>query len=414
MGEAGKQQTERERQRSANRRASAGLPQSLAAINQTLKIDRIVAGACLCLVCRLRADLHTFPALLASAMSLAMLRTSGVRVMTRQAISRPTMQRTTVAAAAVLPMQARCTLAPPSPAAAGPVWTRRCFSAAAASPAAPAAAAPSSASSSAPSSAAAAVPDAEPVNPEDYARSHGFTDDDDEGLGTAGGETPYRESDLDPARTALCERILSAALPLAAESGEWSLPVLRRAASSLGLSPAAVGMLGSNPSAELVWFAMRRAGEEMESKYSAALAANPEFAKAPTSQRLHRALQMRLQSLSPYLSSWPSALAVVSCPSTLSRTVRLQADQIDRLWHLVGDESTDGSWYVKRGLLGGVALSTEMHWITDRSREQQDTLRFLERQLDCARNLAGVPDSVGRATTVLANLGARLFANTRK
>lgn len=248
------------------------------------------------------------------------------------------------------------------------------------------------------------------MNPEDYARSHGFTDDDDADA-AGSGESPFRDADADPARTALCDRIFSAALPLAAETGEWNLSVLRRAASSLGLSPAAVGMLGADPAAELVWAAMRKAQDEMHRRYTDSLVSDPGLASAPTSQRLHRALQLRQQALTPYISSWPSALAVVSsCPHALSRTLALRTEQVSDVWHLIGDASTDSSWYLKRGLLSGVALSTELVWITDRSAGQEATWRFLERQLDCAKAVAAMPDSVAQATTVLGNLGARLFS----
>lgn len=40
---------------------------------------------------------------------------------------------------------------------------------------------------------------------------------------------------------------------------------------------------------------------------------------------------------------------------------------MDEIWHVVGDESYDVDWYVKRTILGGIYSTTEVYMLTDSS-----------------------------------------------
>lgn len=290
-----------------------------------------------------------------------------------------------------------------------------------------------SASSASSSSTASSPPDAEPINPEEYAARHGFADDDDDGFGEEN-EIPYRDPELDAERREMADRICAAALPMVLESGgEWSLAVLRRAASSLGLSPASIGVLGSDPQATLVWYVMRKAHREMCDKVEAAnkpaqeaagtcsrasadpqqqpkqQSPQPQPLHRSTSSRLSEALMFRLQCLQPYQSFWPQALAIVSTPSNLPESTRRHFAQVDELWHALGDRATDSEWYVKRALMAGVAASAELFWLTDRSAGSRATRAFLRRQLEIAGEAAKVPGQIEEAARVVCNVGNTLW-----
>ena len=59
---------------------------------------------------------------------------------------------------------------------------------------------------------------------------------------------------------------------------------------------------------------------------------------------------------------------------------------------------------MKRALLGGVSMSTELFLLTDRSAGQVATWQFLSRSLAGARQLADVPSTLGSAANYACNI----------
>jgi ubiquinone biosynthesis protein COQ9 len=271
----------------------------------------------------------------------------------------------------------------------------------------------SRAAAATPAASNAAAADAEPINPEDYARQQqaargGRSAEEDEDMDTdAEGRQrkEYREEDEDPARTALKHRILDAALPHVAELG-WSYECLRLGAASLGLSSASAGLVDRG-AVELVERVQTKASERMRAKVASL--PEEEFASLSTGAKLEIACRARLEGLLPYLSHWPQALALLSQPCHLAKTIRSSAQVVDEIWYLCGDRSTNSEWYSKRALLGAVYASTELFLLTDRTAKQEATWTFLRRQLVHARDASAIKDQAGQAAQVACNMAAAAF-----
>ena len=87
-------------------------------------------------------------------------------------------------------------------------------------------------------------------------------------------------------------------------------------------------------------------------------------------------------------------MALGALPQNASNTVKSLATLVDDIWYAAGDLSTDGSWYMKRAVLTGVYVSTELFMLTDKSEGYQATWDFLDERLHEAAGLGDVPENV--------------------
>jgi rpsU-divergently transcribed protein len=248
------------------------------------------------------------------------------------------------------------------------------------------------------------APDAEPINPEDYVKQnrHQFPDAEEED--SSNNEKPYRdEEDPDPVRSALRKQIIDAALTHVPELG-WTNAALRAGASQLGLSTAAAGIVTEGP-AGLVEHVIDRAHKRMQEK----IAAHPNFSTLTTSERLEFACRARLEGLIPWIPLWPQALALLTQPSLTPRQLRRSAQAMDEIWYLVGDQSSDITWYTKRTLLSAVYISTELFLITDRTAGQAATWSFLHRQIEYAKWASTLPNQASSIANIVYNVGAAVW-----
>ncbi len=84
----------------------------------------------------------------------------------------------------------------------------------------------------------------------------------------------------------------------------------------------------------------------------------------------------------PFESSWSQALNVLAVPYNLPIAAKLLHETSDEILFVCGDESTDFSWYTKRGLMSALYASSELYFLSDQSPGKADTWMFLERRLD--------------------------------
>jgi ubiquinone biosynthesis protein COQ9 len=75
------------------------------------------------------------------------------------------------------------------------------------------------------------------------------------------------------------------------------------------------------------------------------------------------------------------ALAALELPKRQQDALRARFRTVDLIWHLVGDRSTDFSWYTKRATLGIIHATTTLFWLTDVSEDNNRTLAYLDRAL---------------------------------
>lgn len=57
-------------------------------------------------------------------------------------------------------------------------------------------------------------------------------------------------------------------------------------------------------------------------------------------------------------------------------------NSVDLMWRIVGDKSTDFSFYTKRATLAAIYSSTVLFWLDDNSENQHETTLFLKRRLE--------------------------------
>jgi ubiquinone biosynthesis protein COQ9 len=75
----------------------------------------------------------------------------------------------------------------------------------------------------------------------------------------------------------------------------------------------------------------------------------------------------------------------------------------DELWYHAGDQSSDASWYTRRGLLLGVYVSTELCMLSDDSEGFADTWEFLHRRV---MDVSQLGERAGTARDVAAAFGS--------
>eukprot|EP01083_Nonionella_stella_P131450 399367_1 len=111
---------------------------------------------------------------------------------------------------------------------------------------------------------------------------------------------------------------------------------------------------------------------------------------------IRASLKTRLEIQAPYMSNWQQGMGLGAQPTQVLETINDILMMIDEVWHIAGDKSSDTNWYTKRMLLAGVYTSTELFMLMDKSPGYSDTWKFLDRRLEDAVALGGVPDQIER------------------
>jgi ubiquinone biosynthesis protein COQ9 len=194
----------------------------------------------------------------------------------------------------------------------------------------------------------------------------------------------------------LKDRILLAALPHVAFDG-WSIKSLAAGTADAGL--ARQDLLHAFPDgvADAIshWsdWADRRAVAVMESV---------EVAPMKTHQRVAMGVWARLEAMGRWREAARKATAWLAAPRHAPLASRLTYRTCDAIWRAAGDASTDFNFYTKRGLLGGVVLSTTLYWLQDGSEGNQATSAFLDRRIAEVLRIGG---HIGKARATLERFG---------
>jgi rpsU-divergently transcribed protein len=194
-----------------------------------------------------------------------------------------------------------------------------------------------SSSSSASSSAYVPPPTQEPINPEEYSKQQGFTDDVDDEM-DSDDQRPFQEKEKeDPERAAMKKRILSTAVGSVSHNG-WTTEAFEAACSELDLPRSTISDLFPAGPVELVYFTMDDARERMTREFEkdAAFAAEKD-----RSAKVERVMRWRLEQNIPYMSQWSQALALCAQPQQAMKSACKMGQFIDDLAYLTGDDATD-------------------------------------------------------------------------
>eukprot|EP01024_Parvocaulis_polyphysoides_P042961 TRINITY_DN3921_c2_g1_i1.p2 TRINITY_DN3921_c2_g1~~TRINITY_DN3921_c2_g1_i1.p2 ORF type:complete len:236 (+),score=26.08 TRINITY_DN3921_c2_g1_i1:133-840(+) len=187
------------------------------------------------------------------------------------------------------------------------------------------------------------------------------------------------ETDYQSVKQSLMEK----ALESVPQQG-WSQTSLQEAARQLGYSPAIAGGIED---AELVWHFMSGCNEKLRNKFESLL---QELGNSSVKEKVKRGLIERLMMNGPYINTLPQAYSIVCAPHRLQKTMQIQHQMIDDIWHFAGDKSTDLRWYGKRMTLAGIYAATELYMLTDFSPDFEDTKKALDRRLEEIQELASM------------------------
>jgi ubiquinone biosynthesis protein COQ9 len=117
-----------------------------------------------------------------------------------------------------------------------------------------------------------------------------------------------------------------------------------------------------------------------------------------THQRVAMGVWARLEAMGRWREAARKATAWLAAPRHAPLASRLTYRTCDAIWRAAGDVSTDFNFYTKRGLLGGVVLSTTLYWLQDGSEGNQATSAFLDRRIAEVLRIGG---QIGKARAAL-------------
>ena len=91
---------------------------------------------------------------------------------------------------------------------------------------------------------------------------------------------------------------------------------------------------------------------------------------------------MRLSLCQKYKEAVRSSLLITALPKNSKKSINLLYRTCNSIWRIIGDNSTDFSFYTKRVSLAAVYSSTLLFWLNDTSSDQEETSFFLDRRLN--------------------------------
>ncbi len=119
-----------------------------------------------------------------------------------------------------------------------------------------------------------------------------------------------------------------------------------------------------------------------------------DLASLPIRERLATTVRVRLEQNEPYEEAIRRAVGTQTRgPGALSAAFGVYRT-VDAMWRAAVDDSTDFSFYTKRGLLAGVYVATLLYWLDDQSDGHADTWEFLDRRISDVLNIRKIRGEV--------------------
>ncbi|PKR53064.1 COQ9 family protein [Thalassospira marina] len=197
------------------------------------------------------------------------------------------------------------------------------------------------------------------------------------------------------------DELVRAALEHVAFDG-WSKTTLRTAADDLGWPEMEVDRLFPGGIGQVIEHYVALTDRDMMDRLAAM-----DIKSMKIRERIGAAIRVRLDLAEAHKDAVRAAVAHLSLPQNLPKSLRMTAKTVDLMWQAAGDTSTDHNWYTKRGLLAGVYGSTLMYWLDDTSDGHQATWEFMDRRIGNVMMIPKVKSSLGKAGKV-AGTGFRV------
>ena len=99
-------------------------------------------------------------------------------------------------------------------------------------------------------------------------------------------------------------------------------------------------------------------------------------------EKVKTIILMRLSLCQKYKEAVRSSIPLTALPKNSKKSISLLYRTCNSIWRMVGDKSTDFSFYTKRISLATVYSSTLLFWLNDTSKDQEQTSFFLDRRLN--------------------------------
>lgn len=172
------------------------------------------------------------------------------------------------------------------------------------------------------------------------------------------------------------ERVVQAALPHVAFDG-WTDGVLAEAVVDADVEPALARLAFPRGGIDLAL-----SFHEMMDRALARQMTQTDMSALRYSDRVARAIEMRLELIAPHREAVRRAAALLALPVYAPDAARAVWQTADTIWNGLGDTSDDVNWYSKRATLSAVYGSVVLFWLGDDSVGGQATDAFIDRRID--------------------------------
>jgi len=204
-------------------------------------------------------------------------------------------------------------------------------------------------------------------------------------------------------------RVLAAALPIVPFDG-WTDRTLADAVEDAGADPAVARMVFPRGGVDLA-LAFHFSNDQA----LAARIAAEDMSALRYSEKIARAIELRLELIAPHREAVRRAAALFALPIHAPDGARAIWNTADTIWTAMGDTSEDVNWYTKRATLTGVYSAVVLYWLGDESEDMSATRAFIARRIEDVMQIEKVKsivrdNPIGRA--FMAGPG-RLFDHIR-
>ena len=175
---------------------------------------------------------------------------------------------------------------------------------------------------------------------------------------------------------ALRARLLEAML-VEADAQGWNSAAFDAAARRAGLSPGEAQLAAPRGPLELIEAFADRLDKEL-----AVELADEDLAAMKVRERVTLAVRKRIELVAPYKQAARRAAARLALQRDGVLAGTLAWRTADTIWRALDDKSTDGNFYSKRAILGGVYASTLGVWLMDQSPDGRRAWDFLAARIE--------------------------------
>ena len=98
-------------------------------------------------------------------------------------------------------------------------------------------------------------------------------------------------------------------------------------------------------------------------------------------EKIKKIIMIRLNLCQKYKEAVRSSISLSAIPVNTKISINILYRTCNSIWRIVGDKSTDFSFYTRRISLAAVYTSTLLFWLNDKSNNNMETEFFLDRRL---------------------------------